>query len=105
METTPEIKKAKLDLYEMYAEPIKKYILEHGNSNPFMETKTIDVTGLDIELYDNVFIDVVYYIPSKDELGYIVYNDETHSRVFRQRTFVSGGNVSLMLISQVYSML
>ena len=105
METTPEIRQARLHLYEMYAEPIKKYIFEHGNSNPFMETKTIDVTGFDIELYDNIFIDVVYYIPSKDELGYIVYTDETHSRVFRQRTFVSEGNVSLMLISQIYSML
>lgn len=106
MEITPEIKQARLHLYEMYAEPIKKHILEHGDSNPFMETKTIDVTGLDIELREGVYIDTVYYIPSKDELGYIVYNDETHSRIFRQSAFVSSkGNVDLVLISQVYAML
>lgn len=105
MRITPEIKKARLDLYEMYAKRIKKYILEHGNSNPFMETKTVDVTDLDIELYENVCIDVIYYIPSKDELGYIVYTDETHTRVFRQKTFEFEGNVNLTLISWVYSML
>ena len=105
MKITPEIKKARLDLYKMYAESIKKYILDHGNSNPFMETKTVDVTGLDIELYENVCIDVIYYIPSKDELGYIVYTDETRSRVFRQNPFVSEGNVNLTLISWVYLML
>lgn len=105
MKITPKIKQARLNLYEMYAEPIKKYILEHGDSNPFMETKKINVTDLDIELYDNVYLDVIYYIPSKDELGYIVYTDETHSRVFCQKPFVSEGNVHLTLISQVYSML
>lgn len=105
MKNTSEIKQARLNLYEMYAEPIKKYILEHGESNPFMETKTIDVTDLYIELCESVYLDVIYYIPSKDELGYIVYTDETHSRVFSQKPFVSEGNVRLMLISQVYSML
>jgi len=106
MKITPEIKQARLHLYKMYAEPIKKHIIENGDSNPFMETKTIDVTGLDIELREGVYIDVIYYIPSKDELGYIVYNDETHSRIFRQSAFVSSkGNVDLIPISQIHAML
>jgi len=105
MKITPEIKQARLHLYEMYAEPIKKHILEHGESNPFMDTKTIDATGFDIEVYGNLYIDAIYYIPSKDELGFIVYTDETRSRIFRQSSFVSKEDVSIKLISQVYAML
>lgn len=65
------------------------YITNHGvQKNPFIETLWIDVSEWEIEMWcprHEAYIDEIYYIPSKHELGYVIYEEYTN-KVFKTGT-------------------
>ena len=62
------------------------YITKHGvQKNPFIETLWIDVSEWEIEMWYSgreTYIDEIYYIPSKHELGYVIYEEDT-GKIFK----------------------
>lgn len=76
------------ELFETYLEALKCAVKEKGKAHSiFFDTLYIDVSKCEIEYNDTATLDDVYYIPDKDELGFIVWDDEKHHTVYLMREF------------------
>lgn len=71
-------------------EGVKYYIQKYGEKkNPFVDNISFDISGYDIEYTPACTFDVIYYIPNKDELGFIIYKEYT-DEIFITREFKRG---------------
>lgn len=89
------------EIFNVYLEAIKDYVKTHGEKRSmFCETLLLNVSGLEIVCKETersiTTIDELYYIPSKDELGFIVWNDDTHNSTYLQKEFKPGYTTGLM---------
>lgn len=81
------------EIYNAYVLAIKNYMRENGEqTNPFIETLWLDISEDEVVYqrhYDrqDTTIDKIYYIPSKDELGYVIYQAYTDDEIFAQGPF------------------
>lgn len=86
--TKEKIKSLKNEIFDTYLKALKCAVKEKGKTNSmFYETLYVDVSKYEIEYNDTSTLDEVYYIPTKDELGFIVWNDEMHTKVYIMREF------------------
>lgn len=79
------------EIFNAYLLALKGYMKEKGTqSNPFIETLWLDVSEWEIDYESNYnresTIDEIYYIPSKDELGFVIYKEYT-TDIYKQGTF------------------
>lgn len=89
------------EIFNVYLEAIKDYVKANGEKRSmFSDTIMLDISGLEIVYKDTVqsaiFIDELYYIPSKDELGFLVWDDDTHNSTYIQRKFKYSDTTSFM---------
>ncbi len=92
MKNVEEIKALTRELYDKCIDGLKDYIKEHGKKkNQFIETITYDIQDFEIE-YDinRSTIDEIYYIPSKDSLGFIIYDGRDRNKIYKSRDFKCG---------------
>ena len=90
MKNVEEIKALSRELYDKCIDGLKDYIKEHGKKkNQFIETISYDIRDFEIE-YDinRSTIDEIYYIPSKDSLGFIIYDGRELDKVHKSRDFM-----------------
>ena len=87
-----EIDGAYFTIFNLYEEAIKNYMRENAEqTNPFIETLWLDISEDEVVYQSNydredTTIDKLYYIPSKDELGYVIYQAYTDN-VYAQGPF------------------
>lgn len=87
--TKEKIESLTKELFDTYLEALKCAVKENGKTHSmFCETLCVDVSKYEIEYSDDTTIlDEVYYIPTKDELGFIVWDEEMHTTVYIMREF------------------
>ena len=79
------------EIFNAYLLALKGYMKEKGTqTNRFIETLWLDVSELEIT-YESDYryestIDKIYYIPSKDELGFVIYKEHT-TDIYKQGPF------------------
>lgn len=83
------------EIFNAYLLALKGYMKEKGTqTSPFIETLWLDVSEWEIVyessvnsgfIYDTT-IDKIYYIPSKDELGFVIYKGHT-TNIYKQGPF------------------
>lgn len=90
-EAKEKVNRLRREIFETYVEALKSAIREKGKkTSMFCETLCIDVSECEIEYYDTATLDEVYYIPDKDELGFIVWDNEMHTKIYVIREFRNG---------------
>lgn len=81
-----EVNAKRDEIFDLSIEAVKDYVRKHGaQTNPFIETLWIDVSDWEIKMWyprHEAYIDELYYIPSTDELGFIIYEEDTN-KVFK----------------------
>jgi hypothetical protein len=89
IKTKEKIERLTKELFDTYLEALKCAVKENGKPHPtFCETLCVDVSKYEIEYNDDTTtLDEVYYIPTKDELGFIVWDEEIHKTVYIMREF------------------
>lgn len=76
------------EIFDIYIESLKCAVKEKGKTHSmFYETLYVDVSKYEIEYNYESTLDEVYYIPTKDELGFIVWSDEMHTKIYRMSEF------------------
>ena len=91
-----EVKALRDEMYNKCIEGIKLFMKERGvQKNCFIETLSFDISDFEIEVGDKGTIDEITYIPSKDILGYVVYNYDNPNEVFICKEF-KRGNIDLV---------
>jgi hypothetical protein len=87
--TKEKIESLTKELFDTYLEALKRVVKENGKPHPtFCETLCVDVSKYEIEYNDDTTtLDEVYYIPTKDEFGFIVWDEEMHTTVYIMREF------------------
>lgn len=86
--TKEKIKSLRKEIFDTYLEALKCAVKEKGKTTSmFCETLYIDVSKYEVEYNDTSTLDEVYYIPSKDEVGLIVWDDEMHTKAYIMREF------------------
>lgn len=92
MKNVEEIKALSRELYDKCIDGLKDYIKEHGKKkNQFIETISYDIQDFEI-VYDfnGSTIDEIYYVPSKDSLGFIIYDGRDRNKIYKSREFSAG---------------
>ena len=90
-EAKEKVNRLRMELFETYVEVLKCSIKEKGKkASIFCETRNVDVSGCEIEYNNTSTLDEVYYIPDKDELGFIVWDNEMHTKTYAMREFKQG---------------
>ena len=89
------------EIFNVYLEALKDYVKTHGEKRSmFCETLLLNVSGLEIVYKETerstITIDELYYIPSKDELGFIIWDDDTHNKTYLQTKFKTAYTTGLM---------
>ena len=89
------------EIFNVYLESLKDYVKANGEKRSmFSDTIMLDISELEILYKETVqsaiFIDELYYIPSKDELGFLVWDDDTHNSTYIQRKFKHSDTTSFM---------
>lgn len=89
------------EIFNVYLEALKDYVKTHGEKRSmFCETLLLNVSGLEIVYKETdrstIIIDELYYIPSKDELGFIIWDDDMHNKTYLQTKFKTGYTTGLM---------
>jgi len=75
-EAKEKIDGLKNELFDILVESVKNVLKENGEKvSPFLNTLHLNVTDYDIEYDDHSTLDVVYYIPDTDELGFIIWKE------------------------------
>ena len=75
-EAKEKIDGLKKELFDILVESVKNAVKENGEKiSPFINTLHLNVTNYDIEYGDHSTLDVVYYIPDTDELGFIIWKE------------------------------
>ena len=86
-----EVKALRDEMYDKCMDGMKLFMKERGvQKNCFIETLSFDISGFEFELSDQSTIDEITYIPSKDILGYAVYNSNNPNEVFISKEFRRG---------------
>lgn len=94
-----EIHNLRDEQYLKAIEGVKYYIQKYGEKkNPFVDNISFDIRDYEIEFTPSCTFDVIYYIPSKDELGFIIYKEDT-DEIFLTREFKRGD------VDEVYTIL
>lgn len=92
-EAKEKVNRLRREIFETYVESLKSAIREKGKkTSMFCETLYIDVSECEIEYGygSSATLDEVYYIPHKDELGFIVWDNEMHTKTYALREFRQG---------------
>ena len=89
MKNVEEIKALTRELYDKCIDGLKDYIKEHGKrKNQFIETLSYDIHDFEIEYDTHSTIDEIYYIPSKDSLGFTIYDGRDRNKIYKSRDFM-----------------
>lgn len=82
------------EIFDTYVLAIKTYMKENAKQeNYFIETLWLDVSEWEIVYAfscagDEITIDKIYYIPSRDELGFLIYKFNGFNKsIYRQTSF------------------
>ena len=88
-EAKEKIDGLKKELFDILVESVKSVLKENGEKvSPFLNTLHLNVTNYDIEYDDHSTLDVVYYIPDTDELGFIIWKEKcTQEKAYLCRKF------------------
>lgn len=94
-EITEKIKNLKKELFDTYIEALKNAVKENGvKTSMFCSTLYMNVYDYEVEYYSSykntATLDEIYYIPEKDELGFIVWDNEMHTKTYANREFRPG---------------
>lgn len=86
-----KVKTLRDEMYNNCIVGIKGFMKERGKQkNHFIETLSFDISDFEVEIDGQGTIDEITYIPSKDELGFVIYRYDSPSEVFMSRDFKRG---------------